>query len=504
MSQTAEAALDALRSAVSVRKRAMLYRETHAREFAPPWYDWQLEFFNATRHHRQVMLLAANRVGKTFPGSYAFAIHVTGQYPDWWGGCVIHYPVTAWALGVDATQTRDVLQRALLGIEGQDGVWRGGWIHHEEIVDIERGNLPGAVSKVYVRHKSGGISVIDFKAYRQASTGQKSLPFAGSSVDVMLVDEQPPDEVMGQLRTRLMTGRKHRGGLLMLTLTPELGETELVAQFMGSRDLVKRAGRDSRRQLYLVGPIAWDRAAHLTPELREEMLADYPEHERDMRSKGLPFYGSGKIFSIDESMAVIPPFDISQRPWLRVLRSLDIGIDHPTAMAWIAFDPEAQTYILCKTFRQGDRSAAIHASTLNSMWRNSPLVVPPDIDSREKGSGETVKSHYEAGGITAPMLTFQNPDGSRYVEPGLFAMQEAFRTGRFLVFRDEAAHFLEEARSYHRDEKGAIVKRRDDVIDAVRYGFQMVATHGIQAAERERPLAAQGGLYPQMGLRRVR
>lgn len=476
---------------VGMIQKAREFKLTHRRDFTPQWYDWQSEFFDATLHRREVMLLAANRVGKTFPGTYAFAVHVTGDYPKGWDGGRIEHAVTAWALGVDATQTRDVLQKELLGVEGEDGVWRGGWIHHDEIVSVERSNLPGAISKAYIKHKSGGTSTLDFKAYRQAKTGQQTLVFAGSSVDIILVDEQPPDEVMGQLRTRLLTGRRNLGGYLLLTLTPELGETELIKQFMSPTD-------DERQWRHLVGPIAWERAAHLSPEICEQMLSAYPRHERDMRSKGLPLFGSGKIFIFDESACVIPAFDLMTRPWLKVLRAIDIGIDHPTGMVWLAYDAESRTYYVVRAFKQSDANAATHTATLNSLWKSAPCVVPPDIDGREKGSGETVAKSYRDAGLTG-LVNFQNPDESNYVEPGLFAMQQAMSEGRFFVFAGTGQPLVDELRSYHRDEKGKIVKTRDDVIDACRYGFQMVALHGVQLGTLNRKIE---GLYPQLGLQR--
>jgi hypothetical protein len=255
---------------------------------------------------------------------------------------------------------------------------------------------------------------------------------------------------------------------------------------------------DEKKWRKLVGPIAWERASHLTPEICEQMLSGYPKHERDMRSKGLPLFGSGKIFEFDEAACVIDPFDVNTRQWLRVIRALDIGIDHPTGMVWLAYDPESRTTYVVRAFKQGDSNAAVHAATLNSLWRESPCVVPPDIDHREPGSGETVAKYYRDAGLTR-LLDFENPDGSNYVEPGLFAMQQAMSEGRFFIFRGTAQPLIDELRSYHRDEKGKIVKVRDDVIDACRYGFQMVATHGVQLGNLGRKI---DGLYPQLGLRR--
>lgn len=475
-----------LSAAIALRTAGLEYRETHRREFVPRWYDWQREFFYASANHSQVMLLASNRSGKTYPGTYATALDVVGDYPKNWVGARITHPTEVWVLGVDALQTRNVLQKELLGEEGEDGRWRGGWIHADEIIGVERSHLPGAVSRAQVRHKpTGGVSTVLFKSYTQSSTGQSTLPLAGSSVDVMLIDEQPPDGIVGQLLTRTATGRRGAGGIVRYTMTPELGLTDLVAQFM-SKEL---------KHQKLIGPIAWSQCPHLSPQVQAELMASYPPHERDMRTKGIPLFGTGRVFRFDEDAIQIDPWPIQTTPWVRVIRALDIGIDHPTAIAWLVFDPDRDLVVLWRTYRANEQRAAIHASVANSMWKHAPLVVPHDIDGREPGSGETTRAYYEAAGITNA-LDFKNPDDSNYVEPGLFAMNEAIETGRFKVVRGQCNEFIEECRSYHRDEKGKVVKIRDDAICAVRYGFQMVRQFGVSV----QPVSG-ARLYPELGLR---
>ena len=65
------------------------------------------------------MLMAANRVGKTFGEGREFAIHATGLYPDDWVGFkFINPPQRMWALGVTGEQIRDVIQKELCGDVG--------------------------------------------------------------------------------------------------------------------------------------------------------------------------------------------------------------------------------------------------------------------------------------------------------------------------------------------------------------------------------------------------
>ena len=46
------------------------------------------------------------------------------------------------------------------------------------------------------------------------------------------------------------------------------------------------------------------------------------------------------------------------------------------------------------------------------------------------------------------------------------------RKGKFKVFNG-MVDLMDEVRQYHRDERGKIVKVRDDLLDAVRYAYMM-------------------------------
>ena len=480
-------ALDAVRV-------ARHYAATHRREFIPDWYGWQRRHFKAGSNKRERMVLCGNRGGKTNSSGYEDALHLTGDYPDWWDGHRFEFPINAWLFGVDAGQVKDVLQKEILG-DSEDSLdsFTNGWIHNDEIVhdSIERAALKGAVSRVRIRHKSGGTSTLTFFSYRQILTGQSTLPVAGSSVDLVHGDEQPPDSLVGQLVTGVITGNRGAGGIIVWSMTPELGLTDLVDKFMK-----KRAAHQ-----HLTGPVSWAECPHLTPQMQAEALASYPAHERDMRSKGIPLFGSGRIFRPDEDKVLIDPFDLSTKPWMKVIKGMDVGVAHPTAGAWLAYDPELSTYYVVRTYRQEGEAAAVHGAVLNSMWPNAPTVYPPDADTREKGSAKSLlplyglKKQQEFSNPPAPGETTTN----NYIEPGIMAMQEALSQGRLFVFRGQADEFMEEMRTYHRDDRGNVVAERDDVISAVRYAFQTVGRYGVLMEERHNAYA--GGLYKDLGLR---
>lgn len=465
-----------------------IYRRTHQREYAldggpmrlEGWYDWQQRYFRSSVEHTETLLLAGNQVGKSQTAAYEDALDLTGDYPDWWPGYRFSMPINLWLLGVDAIQLRNVLQLQLFGELRDDGSFTGGWVHPDEVLRVVRSKVAtGLAAEIFVKHRLG-VSKVSFKAHSQVDTGRGSLPMAGSVVDKVRCDEQPPDEILGQLAVRTLNGNQGRGGKRKFTLTPEDGETELIRKFMNNPEPSQE----------LIGPITWDDAPHLTPERQVQALAGIPEHEHEMRRLGIPFMGSGRVFRYDEKTLLVDPFQAP--PWFVYLRAIDLGIDHPTAVAWLSWDPETEIYYVARTYRQGGKEAAVHAYAANSLWRDIPIVFPPDMDEREKGSGRTVRQWYENAGL-ANGIDFNNCDENetRYVEPGILAMQDAMDAGRFKILRGANEPLIEELRSYHRKD-GKIVKKRDDTIDAVRYAFMMMRRYGEPLARTPTPTTAQG------------
>lgn len=187
-------------------------------------YPRHLEFFQAGAAHRERCFLAANRVGKTEGvGAYELALHLTGHYPHWWSGRRFKEPIDAWAVG-DTSKTvhREILQPKLLGKPGRLGT---GMIPGKAIIrGVPKPNVPEAIETVYVRHASGGESVLTLKSYEQ---GRES--FQGAEKHVIWLDEECPKPIYTECLIRTMT----TNGLLILTFTPLKGLTELVKDFLG-------------------------------------------------------------------------------------------------------------------------------------------------------------------------------------------------------------------------------------------------------------------------------
>jgi len=172
-------------------------------------------------------------VGKTFTGCYEDVLHLTGRYPDWWEGRRFNCPVDGWVAGDTNLTCRDILQLTLLGKWDDFGT---GLIPHDALLDWTRkAGIADAVDSVYVRHASGGISVLGFKSYREGRAN-----FQGTSKHFVHFDEEPSVEVWREalMRTMIVPGDE-RGGLAYLTFTPLQGWSEVVDSFLGDAQTVQ-------------------------------------------------------------------------------------------------------------------------------------------------------------------------------------------------------------------------------------------------------------------------
>lgn len=432
------------------RKKSVLYRSIF-----PGLYDWQTDFVRQTATHSQCCLIAANRIGKTYLGTYMDAIHALGEYPDGWEGHRFSHAPLIWGLGYSGEKTRDLLQTPLVGKKIGDR-FEGGIIPADRIVGYESmTGTPNAVRTLFVKHVSGDVSRIQFWSYSQ---GQHAL--MGDAVDWFHIDEEPRDSsIFPQVLVRTASGDGGAGGRGILTFTPENGRTELVIQFMDS---------PSRAQFCMQK--GWDDAPHLSAKIKEDLLASFPAHQREMRTKGVPMLGHGRIYDIAEEEITCHPFKIPAH--FKIIDGMDFGFDHPQAQVQLAIDQETETFYVTKAWKKDKVSPSDAWGAVKTWAASVPTAWPLDGLQTEKGSGKQQKAYYVEAGFRLLGTHATWPDGSNGVEAGLFELRDLMIKGKFKVFSG-LRDFFDEFLQYHRDDMGRIVKVRDDVLDAVRYAYMM-------------------------------
>lgn len=185
-------------------------------------YPKHLSFFRQGAIHRERLALAGNRVGKTEGiGGYETTLHLTGLYPEWWEGRRFSQPISAVASGTTGKTTRDIIQKKLLGNWGELGT---GLIPAEHILRVTgKAGIQDAIELIYVKHVSGGTSLLTLKSY-----DQRRVAFEGEERHVVWLDEEPPLDIYTECLMRTMT----TDGLIICTFTPMEGMSDVVMLYL--------------------------------------------------------------------------------------------------------------------------------------------------------------------------------------------------------------------------------------------------------------------------------
>jgi phage terminase large subunit-like protein len=392
---------------------------------------------------------AGNRTGKTTCAAAEVAMHMTGIYPDWWAGRRFGKPVRVWIGSVSGESIRNAAQRLLLGEIGQHGT---GMIPKAYLqgTKLARG-VPDLIDSFVVGHIGGGFSHAMFKSYEQ---GREK--WQGDAIDILWEDEEPPLNIHTEGVTRTLDSM----GIVMLTETPLLGLSDVVRLF-----------RDDKSGRRVVVQMTLDEATQYSEADRASIVSSYLPHELECRAKGVPFLGSGRVFDTTEASIACEPFTPPE--WWPRLNALDFGWDHPTAAIKSCHDRDSDIIYIMDVWRKSNSIPSLTASKVKSWGKEVPVAWPHDGLQHDKGSGKQLAQIYREEGLEMISVHAQFADDRGFgLEAGVLEMIQRFHTGRLKVFR-HLHEWFEEYREYHRKD-GVIVKERDDLMAATRYGMMMI------------------------------
>ncbi len=224
-------------------------------------------------------------------------------------------------------------------------------------------------------------------------------------------------------------------------------------------------------------------AGHFTPEQREALIASYPKHEREARIYGIPQFGSGRVFPIEQEAIECEAFPIPEH-WPQ-LAGIDFGWDHPSAGVKIAWDRDVDCIYVTASHRAREQTPLMFAAAVKSWGNWLKWAWPHDGLQHDKGSGIQLAKQYQDQGLRmlAEKATFE--DGSNGVEAGITEMLTRMETGRLKVFT-HLTQWFEEFRLYHRKD-GLIVKEGDDLMSATRYAIMMRRMAAIPMKKKALP-----------------
>lgn len=427
--------------------------------------------------------MAGNQLGKTLCAAFETAMHLTGRYPPGWEGKRFNRPVRWLAASESAELTRKGCQRLLLGPPEAESLWGTGSIPKADLLShSRRPGVPDAVAVITVQHhdaegKPDGVSSLQFQSYDQ---GRAKLQ--ADTLDGAWLDEEPPSDIYFEILTRTNTTL----GPVYLTLTPLLGVS----------DIVKRFYMDKPAGTHLT-MMSIEDAAHFTDEQRLQIIATYPEHERDARTRGIPQLGSGRVFPIDEEDIRVEPREIPAF-WPQI-GGLDFGWDHPSAGVRLAWDRDNDVLYVIATHRAREQTPVMFAGAVRPWGAWLPWAWPHDGLQHDKGSGEQLAAQYRTQGLNMLKVRATFPDGTNGVEAGVAEMLDRMKTGRLKVFAG-LNDWFEEFNLYHRKD-GLIVKKADDLISATRYAMMMRRFAIVQYQQVSAEISAKKQQSPSIYVR---
>lgn len=421
-------------------------------------YPKQKQFHDLGAIKRERLLMAGNQVGKTYSAAAEVAFHLTGEYPEDWKGRKFTKPVTIWIGGESSLLVRDAPQKLLCGKPGVDAEFGTGLIPKSSFVDkpsLARG-VTDAFDTLQVIHKTDGIedgvSTATFKSYEQGRT-----KWQAGTVDVIWGDEEPPDDVYGEMLARITA----TDGMIMITFTPLKGRTKVVMRYT-----------DEPSSDRAVVSMTIEDAQHIKAEDRAKIIAGYARHEREARAKGIPLLGSGAIFTEpEENVTETGMRDVPI--YFAKLWAIDFGIgeDHAFAAVLLLWDKDKDIVHVHHTVRMVGALPIQHAAAMKAVAADVPVAWPQDGTAREK-SGAVVSGLYKKEGLRMLPEHATFAKGGYSTEAAIREMEQREATGR-LKIASHLQDYFEERRFYHRKD-GLVVHLKDDILSATQKGLMML------------------------------
>lgn len=238
--------------------------------------------------------------------------------------------------------------------------------------------------------------------------------FSGTSRHFIHFDEEPPQDIYGECRARLVD----TGGSLWFTMTPVEGMTWVYD------DLYEPAVNGQMPEVYVL-EIDMTENPYISQTEIDFLKVGTDEAEIDARIHGRFVEVAGKVYPMfSKDTHVIDPVEIPSN-W-QIHASMDHGLTNPTAWLWHAVDPDTGRVITFHEHYQSGWTVDKHAKTVleyNQAFGRPPLtnVGDPSIVGKNPITGTSVYEEYIRFGI--PILL-----GNNDIEAGVIRLRRYMQT----------------------------------------------------------------------------
>jgi len=420
----------------------------------------------------------------TIASTYEAAYHLTGRYPKGWEGKVYDRPIIAMAAGESWEQVSKTLQSKLLGCDDIKQAYKlGTGAVPKECIDEKSYRTDGAnVLSIEVWHISGGKSKLFFSNYTQ-----QVRHLQGFELDLVVLDEQPPDEVFSELVTRTAS----RSGQVLCSFTPLKGMSGLVRKFWDNVDGYVHVQVGWKDVPYVN---EWDEP-FFSQEERDQLARDYMPWERECRINGIPLIGKGVVFPmLNWPIYKNTDFDLKNDEKMERLISFDLGIKNdPTVISFFFRNPVSEIIYLHRQIKipSGETPDDYVHYLMDRESRGVPIALPHDATQAgrytltEQSVREVFEDNYGLNCISGAILNPVNDQGkvTNHKSYGINVMRVMMERGTFMI-NESCKDFLDESRNYAIDDNGRFTDP-DDHIDSARIGIlALIQGHGESVVSR--------------------
>ncbi len=301
-------------------------------------HEKQIEFHKCPKKNKWVF--GGNRSGKTECGAVECVWIARGIHPY----LTNRANTEGWVVSLSTQVQRDVAQKKIMHYLEKS------WIEKVVMSSGSQGSAEyGVIDYILVKNVFGGISKIGFKS---CEAGREK--FAGTSLDYVWFDEEPPLDVYQECQMRVLD----RAGRIFGTMTPLKGLSWVYDEiFLNVRN---------SKEVWCIF-MEWADNPFLPAEEVEYMTESLSEESLNSRRYGKFGVGQGLVYSeFDPSIHVIQPFEVPAE-WQDKL-SIDPGLNNPLSCHWYAVDGDGNVYVVAEHY-ESKKDVNYHAEKIKEISR---------------------------------------------------------------------------------------------------------------------------------------
>ena len=349
-----------------------------------------------------------------------------------------------WIVSLDFPSSRDVSERLLQQL-----------IPKSRLV-----NWDSSKGIIKVKAKKG-ISEITLKS---CDSGVEK--FQGADLDFIDFDEEPKFEIYRECLPRLWIRR----GSMWCAETPTNGMSWTYDM------ILQEAGINPDIEVFNFSSL-WNK--YLSREAMEQEMKFMDQEERDMRIEGKHIQLSGLVYKeFDEKVNVIPAEGFRIPAEWKKYRTIDHGINNPTACLWVAINPQNEMYVYDEYY-ETEKTVSENAANIRQMTGGTKIewtTIDPSTQNREAMGLSSIFKEYQRCGVYCRALREDKGYGINKIKSMLKIDEQ---TGRpKLFFLSHCTATIREIKRYryatqrgHDDKNNTenVQKSFDHAMDAIRY-----------------------------------